>query len=175
MEMNKHVSPLLSIIFSSVTMVAVVAAALFYPLWLIAVPVLVLGVIFQAMFLYKLWEAVPVENRSTTPGRAVGFLFIPFFNFYWVFRAYVCLVDDTQRTTGKPGPRGLAIAYAVLFSCNYVCRFIPFLGAVTGIATFVVWLLMVLKLAQHANHAIQLTANPPKPVAAPAMPAQVWA
>jgi hypothetical protein len=47
-----------------------------------------LGDILQFVLLYRLWKAIQNENSRTTPGKAVGYLFIPIFNFYWRFRAY---------------------------------------------------------------------------------------
>ena len=44
------------------------------------------GVVWLVL-LYKAWAAIPRREASVTPGQAVGFLFIPFFNFYWIFRA----------------------------------------------------------------------------------------
>ena len=46
------------------------------------------------ILLYYFWKMIQDGRASTTPGKAVGFLFIPFFNFYWVFRALYCLARD---------------------------------------------------------------------------------
>lgn len=35
---------------------------------------------------YKMWDAIQDGHARTTPGRAVGFLFIPLFNLYWIFQ-----------------------------------------------------------------------------------------
>jgi len=37
--------------------------------------------------LYKTWAALPSSQARTTPGRAVGFMFVPFYNLYWVWNA----------------------------------------------------------------------------------------
>lgn len=39
--------------------------------------------IFGLILHYKCWKALPEKYRHTSPGKAVGFLFIPFFNFFW--------------------------------------------------------------------------------------------
>jgi hypothetical protein len=49
------------------------------------------------ILLYYFWKTIQDGRASTTPGKAVGFLFIPFFNFYWVFRALYCLARDQNR------------------------------------------------------------------------------
>ena len=39
------------------------------------------------ILIYKMWKAIPPTMARTTPGKAVGFLFIPVFNLYWWFPA----------------------------------------------------------------------------------------
>lgn len=39
------------------------------------------------VLVHKMWSAVQDGQEPTTPGRAVGLLFVPFYNLYWVFRA----------------------------------------------------------------------------------------
>ena len=34
---------------------------------------------------YECWKALPERFRSTTPRKAIGYLFIPFYNCYWAF------------------------------------------------------------------------------------------
>ena len=36
---------------------------------------------------YRAWKAIQDGYARTTPAKAVGFLFIPFFNAYWMFQA----------------------------------------------------------------------------------------
>jgi hypothetical protein len=54
--------------------------------------------IFMFMLLYQLWKLIPADMARTTPGKAVGFLFIPFFNFYWMFIAWRGLAQDMNTT-----------------------------------------------------------------------------
>lgn len=55
------------------------------------------GTILMFVLLYKLWGVVQDGQAATTPGKAVGFLFIPFYNFYWIFQAYWGLAKDLNR------------------------------------------------------------------------------
>jgi hypothetical protein len=55
------------------------------------------GSILMFVLLYKLWSVVQDGQAATTPGKAVGFLFIPFFNFYWIFQAFWGLAKDLNR------------------------------------------------------------------------------
>jgi len=45
------------------------------------------GVCF-CFYLYRLWEEIHPTFAQTTPGKAVGFMFIPFWNIYWLFVAF---------------------------------------------------------------------------------------
>lgn len=38
-------------------------------------------------FIHHMWDALPRQHARTSPGKAVGFLCIPLFNFYWFFQA----------------------------------------------------------------------------------------
>ena len=39
------------------------------------------------IYLYKAWHSLQPGGAKITPGKAVGFLFIPLFNYYWIFVA----------------------------------------------------------------------------------------
>ena len=47
-----------------------------------------IGSILVFVLLHHCWTAIQNKNSTLTPGKAVGFLFIPIYNFYWVYRAY---------------------------------------------------------------------------------------
>ena len=53
------------------------------------------------VLLYQFWKVVQDGSQRTTPGQAVGFLFIPFFNFYWYLVAYFGLSKDLNRYIGQ--------------------------------------------------------------------------
>lgn len=40
------------------------------------------------IYLYRAWVCLQPGGASVSPGKAVGFLFIPFFNIYWIFIAF---------------------------------------------------------------------------------------
>lgn len=69
---------------------------------LIAVPLFGIGVIpatvFMMLLLYRFWTLIPREYAQTTPGKAIGFLFISLFNFYWAFVSYLGLAQNMNRT-----------------------------------------------------------------------------
>jgi hypothetical protein len=72
----------------------VLGALLMYGLCLIC---MVLSTIFFYMNLYRAWSCLAAGAPRTSPGKAIGFLFIPFFNLYWLFVAIAGLPKDWNR------------------------------------------------------------------------------
>lgn len=46
------------------------------------------GCVYACIILHRMWHIIQSPEQAITPGRAVGYLFVPFFNLYWVFVAY---------------------------------------------------------------------------------------
>lgn len=85
-----------------------------------AVPVPILIVtIFHLMMVYKMWASIQDGAPRMTPGKAVGFLFIPFFNIYWLFQVYPGFATDynkylqDKRIDAKPLSNGLMTSMAI--------------------------------------------------------------
>jgi ABC-type Mn2+/Zn2+ transport system permease subunit len=76
--------------------------------------------VFSSLILYRGWSAVQDGSAQVTPGKAVGFCFIPFFNLYWNFVAHVGLMKEFNRladSRGRPDQKvneGLALTYSIL-------------------------------------------------------------
>ncbi|MDD3470888.1 MAG: DUF4339 domain-containing protein [Thermoguttaceae bacterium] len=66
--------------------------------FLIGIPILIAAQVFEFLLLYKFWILVSPPIARTTPGKAVGFCFIPFFNLYWCFVAFYGLSQDMNKT-----------------------------------------------------------------------------
>lgn len=82
----------------------------------VAVPVpIAVAMIFHLVFVYKFWKSIQDGQARMTPGKAVGFLFIPFFNIYWLFQVYPGFATDYNRyirekgIAAKPLSQGLLI------------------------------------------------------------------
>ena len=48
---------------------------------------MILAIIYYCIFIYQMWSAINDGTTHPKPGQAVGFLFIPYFNFGWIFIA----------------------------------------------------------------------------------------
>ena len=76
--------------------------------------------IFQCLLLYHGWKEIPGDIARTTPGKAIGFLFIPLFNLYWMFIAYNGLGKDMNKTFQRFGIQfsvneSLGLYYCILY------------------------------------------------------------
>ena len=57
----------------------------------------ILGGIYSYVILFRAWHVIQAGRARTTPAKAVGFLFVPIFNFYWIFVAYHGWANDWTR------------------------------------------------------------------------------
>ena len=51
---------------------------------------------FFSVIVRRAWASIDGGAQGLSPGKAQGFLWIPFFNFYWVFPAFVSLATETN-------------------------------------------------------------------------------
>ena len=95
--------------------------------------------IFGLMLLYRLWKLIPTDIARTSPGKAIGFLFIPFFAVYWGFISYWGLAKDMNKTLRQRGVHcqvneGLGLTFCILV----VLSIIPYLGMLFILAATIV-------------------------------------
>lgn len=96
------------------------------------------------ILLYRNWQLIQDGYARTTPGKAVGFLFIPFFNFYWIFEAFPGLVKDTNTYIQRHGlpiklqDAGLATAFCIL---SLLC-IVPYLNYVIAVVLLVLQIIL---------------------------------
>jgi hypothetical protein len=55
---------------------------------------LLISVAVEMLLFYKMWDAIPTAQASISPGKAVGFLFIPGFNIYWALLMLTAFAED---------------------------------------------------------------------------------
>lgn len=112
------------------------------------------GLVLGFVLLYRFWGSIQDNQPRTTPGKAVGFCFIPFFNLYWCYVAYVGLAKDmntylTERNIpAPPVSEGLALAYFILMLCSMV----PYLGLLCSLANIVILIMLYRQFAIAAEH-----------------------
>jgi hypothetical protein len=113
---------------------------------MLAALLLITALVLFCVLLYKAWNQIQDGHARTSAGKAVGFLFIPFFNLYWVFVAVYGLAWDLHRYVIRrrlygryellpyPVSPGLGLACCILMACNVI----PMLDFVTIPATLIV-------------------------------------
>lgn len=95
------------------------------------------------VFTYRMWAAIQDQHARTTPGAAVGFMFVPFYNLYWVFQAYWGFAKDYNTYIKRHSleaprlPEGLFLAYSILFPATLI------LGVLADVAQFAVGIVMI--------------------------------
>lgn len=100
--------------------------------------------------LYQFWSRIPPSIARTTPGKAIGLLFVPLYNIYWLFVAIRGLAQDMNTTLARTNsPRRISVGLAtIVCACellsSYVGRLELELGLIMGI--FVVISLLELGL-----------------------------
>jgi hypothetical protein len=128
------------------------ALGVFFIFGFASVLALIASVLF-VIVIYRMWAAIQDGHARTDPGRAVGFLFIPFFNFYWAFQALLGFAKDYNSYLDRHGlnlrrlPEGIFVAYIIL--C--LGAFIPFVGWLLVAANMVVGTIMIAKICDAVN------------------------
>lgn len=71
------------------------------PFFIIGLILLFIAGIYYLVLFYQVWRFVinglrsqGIEPSIKSPGRAIGFLFIPIYSLYWVFKAYGNFAED---------------------------------------------------------------------------------
>ncbi len=113
----------------------------------VGVVFILVALVAAMVWLYKAWTSVPEQMRYTdagkwiTPGQAIGYNFIPFYNLYWMFISNLGLCEAINRTLVAQGkqpkaPKGLAIA-----AC--VSQLVPYCNLLVGPILWAVYMFMV--------------------------------
>ena len=124
--------------------------------------------VFWCILLYRHWLLLQGHGARTTPGKAIGFGFIPLFGFYWWFVAYAGLATDNNRYLQEIGinnvrmSRRLAITDCVLSVLMVTIGLYQPVGAVILIPAMIIGYILVvqqrncvLAMLSHEQEAIQ--------------------
>ena len=141
--------PFAVIIASTVFLIArgfqdIVAMNIVIRIIFISILIFLAGVIYSMVLLHRVWKFAINQSHNhnlkpsiETPGKAVGFLFIPIFNFYWMFKAYGELAMDLNSIARAKNKNdsiserlGIAIASMNLMGMIPILGIIPaFIGS----------------------------------------------
>ncbi len=118
-------------------------------LFLLGMAFSIISTIIGYVLLYKAWQAIQDGKPRTTPGKAVGFLFIPFFNLYWMFIAYWGWAKDCNAYISSKGlslsplPEKLYLAFPIILLCSGI----PYVTAATALGSYQPYVVAVPTLA----------------------------
>ncbi|MHC4275896.1 MAG: hypothetical protein ACYSWY_07570 [Planctomycetota bacterium] len=121
-----------------------------HPVWLAALfgagipftPVFIAFIVINCIFLYRLWQLAQMSNlqiKKPSPGKAIGFSFIPYFNLYWMFILYRHLALHLNHLTGhnKISVNLVTIGLALIISgAAFNAPYIALSGGVPGVILF---------------------------------------
>ncbi|MGI6707074.1 MAG: hypothetical protein ACOX6S_12895 [Clostridia bacterium] len=133
------------------------AASLPYSLLILGILFLLIGAAGVFVWLYQMWDFVQKGFPRTNPRKAVGFLLIPFYNFYWVFQAFWGFARDFNRYIElwvldvEPLSELIFIALSVFTLAAWLFCWIPIIGQIFYIVHYV----LLLKCMSQSIDAVQ--------------------
>ena len=97
---------------------------------------LIISAVYDFILLYRSWQIAKyyaaqrniIFFPNVTPAKAVAFMFIPFFNIYWIYVAHVDLEEGLDMLIGKKGS-GIAFKFVIA----YWLSLIPYVGIIPAI------------------------------------------
>jgi hypothetical protein len=114
------------------------------------------GVIGMVLW-YKAWSAIQDGNARTTPAKAIGFLFIPIYGFYWVFQAYLGFAKDynaylkRHSVSAQDLPEGLFLTTCILTVVGIFTAFIPVFSSLFSLVSYTIWIMVIIKVCDALN------------------------
>lgn len=117
-----------------------------------SIPLLYGAVVMMVLF-YKMWVAIQDGHARATPGKAIGFLFIPILNIYWAFQFIWGWAKDYNSLVARHGlnaprlPEKLFLTYVILAFTAWI----PVLGTMIVSVNYFVGMAMVEHICNGIN------------------------
>ena len=94
-------------------------------------------------------------GARTSPGKAVGFMFIPFFSLYWIFVCYHGWAQDWNRIRNSHSNlTSMPTVSEGLFMAGPICMLasiVPFIGFLSALAGGIIILIMLFNICKVVN------------------------
>jgi len=110
-------------------------------------PVLLLAAVVHLVFIYRFWSSIQDGSPRMSPGKAVGFLFIPIFNIYWIFQVYGGFATDFNRYIESKGIQTPRLSQGLLVF-NVILMFLAL-----PILNWIIFWIVIGKICDGANAA----------------------
>jgi len=127
--------------------------------------VLIYTVIIGAFLWHKAWQVIQDGHARTTPGRAVGFAFIPIFNLYWAFQLIYGFAKDYnayRRRYNIPVAalsEGYFLAATILMIPGIIISRIPYVGIVYALIAGIVGIILLNSVCNAVNSLVGFRAS----------------
>ncbi|MBN1865444.1 MAG: DUF4234 domain-containing protein [Victivallales bacterium] len=110
--------------------------------WNIPVYLLFTLNIYNLFWLYRVFKELNILKATcVTPGKAIGYLFIPFYNLYWLFVVWKELGDSIGRAYEKAGFMKPNVGFVWLVPITFIVAFIVNLVAPPN-GTAIAWIVL---------------------------------
>jgi hypothetical protein len=116
-------------------------------------------IVLSSMLIHRFWSMIQDGYACTTPGKAVGFRFIPYYSLYWEFTAIGKLPDEVNAYIQR---HQLSIAPASDKNAKLHCWFllgniVPFIGSPFGLVALIFEVLTLKDIKDIAIQTIRQT------------------
>ncbi len=107
----------------------------------------------QFVLYYKMWASIQDGCARTTPGKAVGFMFIPFFNIYWMFQAIWGFSKDYNAFLQRHSIQAKPLSENLfLWACIVpLLGMVPLVGWLSSIASIVLYIMVIIAACDAIN------------------------
>jgi hypothetical protein len=137
----------------------------FFILLALTVGISIWSTVLSLTYLYRAWKILQPAQPSTTPGMAVGFLFIPLFNLYWTFIAYWKWAQEwnqirQRHTCLHPAPQ----ANEGLFLGMAICQAATLVISIAGLGQIILYFAGMKSMCDVINFAAEQNTDQPDPL-----------
>ena len=121
---------------------------------------IVIGIAFFVLLLfvilsltYEMWSSIEDIHARMSPGKAVGFLFIPLYNIYWMYQVLVGFVEDYNDFISRNEIKTPILEDGVfkIFFFLTLISLVPYIGGFAALANLVVGAIMISKICDAVN------------------------
>lgn len=122
-------------------------------IFLAIAPFILVHIILTFLTIYKMWSSIQDGAARTTPGRAIGFLLVPFYNLYWIFQVWGGFPTDYNAYIQRHSlqvptlSQGIYITYPIVI----VLSVIPVLGFLAILIAPVIFAIVIVKTSNAVN------------------------
>lgn len=102
---------------------------------------------------YSMWFSIRDDYARTTPGKAVGLLFVPIYNIYWMYHVLVGFVEDYNNFTSRNELEAPILKDDIFkaYFFLYIASIIPVVGEYIAAVNLIVGSMMIYKICDAVN------------------------